>query len=374
MKPRKFTIVAEINSKPNRQGKHAIFIRVTCQGKKVRIGTGAVTDPKHWDPVKGQVKGSPVAFSLNELIRSKIAKAEKYIYEAQVDGLHISLESIKQHLTGESTTNHTVYSYAIHHTNQMKGRHVHGTLVNYEMEANRIEAYHPGITFERIDNTWLKNYESFNREKGYKNNTLQKIQKTLKTFFNAAIKDGITSHYPFKTFEGVKYRQGERTYLTSEEIASIESKLPDMDKRLRKAAVWFLFGCYSGLRFSDWQRFSPSMIRDGMLHLRTKKTGASVVMPIHSRLAKIIEMLPEIGPPEVEQPTNVLLKVVASLCKIEKNLTCHVSRHSFAVHCAELGISIETTAELLGVSVKTCQIYYKVTGKKVKSEMAKWDQ
>ena len=66
-----------------------------------------------------------------------------------------------------------------------------------------------------------------------------------------------------------------------------------------------------------------------------------------------------------EPKTNENLKGLGKLAGIKKKLTSHVARHSFAVRCAELGISIETTAQLVGVAVKTFLIYYKVTNRKI---------
>ena len=71
-------------------------------------------------------------------------------------------------------------------------------------------------------------------------------------------------------------------------------------------------------------------------------------------------------------PVNETLKILAKMVGIKKNVTTHVARHSFAVRCAELGISIETTAELMGVTVKTCQIYYRITGRKIDMEVERW--
>jgi len=372
-KARTYTVISEVDPSPKKRGVHSIYIRITSKGERIRIGTGLTVNPKNWDAQNCLVKGTPIASTQNTLIKSQITKCEKFIYEKQIAGIEPQLKDIKSFMLGESTQSTTISSYISKLKQQMAGKFAPGTLRNYEVEANRLDKYHMGVTFDMVDNTWLKDYELHNRKQGYKHNTIQKIQKMLVKFFNSAIKDGVTGNNPFKTFEKVKYRQTDRTYLTWDEIGSIEEKLLlPMDDRIRRAAVWFLFGCYTGLRYSDWRRFSPAMVHGKDIVLRAKKNGQLVIMPIHSKLAKVIEMTKEVGPVEVEQNTNILLKDMAGLCNINKHITCHVSRHSFAVRCAELGISIETTAELLGVNVKTCAIYYKVTGDKVRKEMAKW--
>ena len=70
------------------------------------------------------------------------------------------------------------------------------------------------------------------------------------------------------------------------------------------------------------------------------------------------------------QNTNAYLKEIATLCKIDKNLTFHIARHTFATVFLELGISMESVKAMLGHSdITTTQIYGKITDKKLISEM-----
>lgn len=86
----------------------------------------------------------------------------------------------------------------------------------------------------------------------------------------------------------------------------------------------------------------------------------------------ILNQLEEAGKLPEEPKTNEVLKAVQKTADLKKNLTTHVARHSFAVLCAELGISKESTAELMGITVRTCTIYYKITNKKIDAEFKPW--
>lgn len=369
-----YTVKAELHPKATKRGERSILIRITHQRKRVRMGIGKQIDPKFWDMEKGLVKQAhPLSVLINGLIKRTISDAEKIIFEHLSKGDDLPIESLSRILKGHQRPSDKIHDYALNLCDRLDGKFVKGSIKNLRIEAERINRFHPGITFERVNVRWLSDYESHLRSQGFTHNTVHKCFKTLAKFFNSAIKEEVTTNYPFKQYDRPRYRQGDRTYLNSAEVSAIEGLLDShLNIRIRKACLWFLFGCFTGLRFSDWQRFNPEMIRGNDIVIRAKKNGQLVIMPIHSRLAAILEQLKPIGPPEAEQNTNVLLKAVATMAGIGKNLTTHVARHSFAVRCAELGISIETTAELLGVNVKTCSIYYKVTGSKVRTEMAKW--
>jgi len=368
-----FTIKPELHQRPSLSGERSLHIRISHKKKRARISVGKSINPKHWDQARGIVKPShPLSVLINESIRKLVYDAERIIFEHKSKGDEVTLDGLVRKLKG-ATPSSVVFNYAMGLTDRLEGKFAEGSVKNLRIEAERVNRFHPGITFERIDVRWLSDYEKYLRDLEFTHNTVHKCFKTLAKFFNSAIREGLTTNYPFRNYDRPRYRQGDRTYLTSFEIDLIEQKLIEQtNPRIKKAIAWFLFGCYSGLRFSDWKRFDQSMIRGSELILRAKKNGQLVVMPIHSRLQKAIDLILQIGQPEAEQNTNVLLKAVAAIAGIDKNLTTHVARHSFAVRCAELGISIETTAELMGINVKTCQIYYKVTGTKVKKEMEKW--
>ncbi|HSH19282.1 MAG TPA: site-specific integrase [Draconibacterium sp.] len=90
-------------------------------------------------------------------------------------------------------------------------------------------------------------------------------------------------------------------------------------------------------------------------------------------LAKYIGMLPgnQVLPVISNQRLNSYLKEVADLCGIEKNLTFHLARHTFATTVTlAKGVPLETVSKMLGhTSLKTTQIYARITDQKIGYDM-----
>ena len=71
------------------------------------------------------------------------------------------------------------------------------------------------------------------------------------------------------------------------------------------------------------------------------------------------------------QKLNSYLTEIADICNIQKNLTCHIARHTFATKITLTnGVPIETVSKMLGhKNLHTTQIYSKVIDKKISDDM-----
>ena len=75
-------------------------------------------------------------------------------------------------------------------------------------------------------------------------------------------------------------------------------------------------------------------------------------------------------PLKSNQKTSEYLKEIAVVCGIDKNITFHIARHSFAVMFLSCGGTMESLSRILGhTNMKTTQIYAKITDDKILSEM-----
>jgi len=143
---------------------------------------------------------------------------------------------------------------------------------------------------------------------------------------------------------------------------------------------YFLFACYTGLRYSDLKTLKTSSINGNMLHIKMHKTGHPVGIPLTRKAFQLL-------PPEAKfdkdlvfhvycnKVTNRILKQIGQQYSIQKKLTCHVARHTFATVSIILGIPIEVVSKLLGhTNLKTTQVYAKIVDSVKEREMEKWNK
>lgn len=369
----------------NPKGQYPIYLRITINRQRAYISTGHYLAERYWDPKAEQVRPAyMMAGSINGDITTRKQAVIKKIVDYQVKGEQVTAAQIKAMFT-RGIDLHNLFDFTDEFIKEVQHKRAAGTLENYRKHLKVVELFHGSrtLSFEEIDHPWLIRFEEHLRNEvkdgpakrdALGGNYIYIIFKTLKTFFNAAIKRKVITHYPFGTYENPEYTAPIKDYLTLEELDQLEELCDKTtNKTLKETLVYFLLGCYSGLRLSDWQQFDyDKHYRDGRLFLRAKKNGEWVTMPVVGRLKRHLQRVRVMPLTLVEQVINRTLKQVGG---IKKKISTHTARHSFAITlCAEQGISAETCAELMGITITTCvENYYRVTGKKIEKEvLAAW--
>jgi site-specific recombinase XerD len=213
-------------------------------------------------------------------------------------------------------------------------------------------------------------------------NTKVKYLQHLKCIITLARNNGWMQTEPFTNFK-IKRQKSDRGYLTQEELMVIMQKKLAI-KRLEYVRDIFVFSCFTGLSYIDVKKLERKHIQstsDDSMWVRKKreKTGVQsniLLLDVPKKiLAKYIGMLPgkQVLPVISNQRLNSYLKEIADLCGIEKNLTFHLARHTFATTVTlAKGVPLETVSKMLGhTSLKTTQIYARITDQKIGYDMQK---
>lgn len=188
---------------------------------------------------------------------------------------------------------------------------------------------------------------------------------------------------PFTKFK-LTYEKKEREFLTKEELNKIENLVTSIE-RLSAVKDLFLFSCYTGLSYIDIVNLSVKNIvngNDGNKWIKTKrqKTGIHIKIPLLDQAEKLIakykahprtENTKRLLPYMSNQKLNSYLKEIGDLCEIQKSITFHMARHTFATTITlSNDVPVETVSKLLGhTKISTTQIYARVVEKKISKDM-----
>jgi len=244
------------------------------------------------------------------------------------------------------------------------------------------------IYLKDIQAQLIINYENYLIHKGVKLNTISFYMRNLRAIYNRAIQDKLIQpqeESPFtKVFTGVaesKKRTLEHTELIR--LANIEQLLetypgqtgcstpirPQLYRNLQKALYYFLF-CYHarGMSFIDLCFLKKTDIHENTIVYRRKKTGGLLKVRITPPMAKIIAffqpqtetshyLFPILGQPATNERKqyetaltrqNVHLQMLSQLAGLDKKVTTHVSRHTWATLAKRAKVPIPLISEALG--------------------------
>jgi site-specific recombinase XerD len=215
--------------------------------------------------------------------------------------------------------------------------------------------------------------------KGYKKNTIAGSFRIIRLLLNLAIKKNFTKNYPFKDFKIVS-EDVDKDYLPLEKVTQLHDLYDSgtITERLKGTLGYFLFSCYTGLRFSDASRLRANMIEGNHLIIKTQKTKKQVKIPLSKRAISLLdtELAGLFSRPlkQSNSRVNTDLGEIMAMTNITKHITYHCSRHSFAINSLILGIDISVISNVLGhTSIKTTQIYAKIVDTYKYAQMDKWN-
>ena len=257
---------------------------------------------------------------------------------------------------------------------------------NSRCALKHLRAYRKGqdILLADVTHLLVSEFQDYLIRKEMKLNTVSLYLRMLRAAYNYAVEEELISEdrHPFrKAFTG---QEKTRKRALPPQVVGRILTVRLSDPQLEFARDLFLFSCYTGLAYIDLKNLSSDMLQrwpDGNLWIDTKRQKTNI--PVHVRLLetplRLIEKYKDsvrgksrlLFPVPSNQKVNSYLKEIADLCGIDKDLTFHMARHTFATTITlSQGMAIETISELLGhKSVRTTQIYAKITPSKLEREM-----
>ncbi|MDG5492893.1 site-specific integrase [Psychroserpens sp. SPM9] len=393
-----FTLSFWVNATRAKNNQVSVYGRITVNGKRANISLKRKVVLSEWDSNKGRARGNKQE---SRLLNRYLDQVKNRIYEAHdelvKEKVFICAQSIKARFLGEDNEEYSLLTLVDYHNTQMSESLSYGTLKNYFTTQKYIKLFLAkkkiqDIYLSQLTFRFLVDFEKFLRshvpedhQKKMENNTVMKHIQRLRKMVTLAYKMEWIDKDPFIKFKPT-YIKNEREFLREDELKSIIEKEFEIE-RLNLVKDLFIFSCYTGLSYIDVMKLNEDNIAIGIdggrwLITNRQKTHNKVKVPLLSIAEELIEkyrghiktkktktLFPNIS----NQKLNSYLKEIADLCGINKNLTFHIARHTFATTITlSNGVPIETVSKLLGhAKIATTQIYARVIERKVSDDINK---
>jgi integrase/recombinase XerD len=367
--------------------KPKIYIRITVNRKKAELSTGLTVDPNYWDETKQR---SSKDKKLNEelvFIENALMDIKRQL---QYSHKTVSAKIIKDIYTGAHAVRKGVvecFEEYIEKMISLPQQYSKGTVIAYRstckhlkgfLEKNKVK----DVLLEDVDYKFISDFDYFlltvinpQHKRPMERNTANKQHQRLKTVLFSAMREGYLEKNPYKEHK-LKNTKTNRAFLTEDELDLLKSHPLGDNASLQKVRDIFLFSVYSGLRFGDASGLKVTHIRkdkDGNFWIQKVqgKTAEQLNIPLLKPALEIVNkydneerkvtgyILPRIS----NQKVNTYLKTIAELVGIDKELTHHIARHTFATTVTlSNNVPIEIVSKMLGhTNIRTTQIYAKIT-------------
>lgn len=350
-----------------KEKKGLVQIEVCSERKRKWIGTGVKVYADQWDD-KRKVTARPDSLDLNMKLDLMMSNILEYVNSLIRRKVPFDFESLDVFLKNSSESDSFI-DFIVRRTDERKDR-AEGTIKHYRTLVKVLEDFGRINYFHDLTRSNITMFDDYLRSKGIKDTTVYGYHKNMKAYINEAIRFGIISENPYVGLKINRGKSDKRKYLTYEEMRRME-RCRITDPSVNRVRDLFLFQCYTGLAYSDLYKFdfASDVERRGNKFIiadRRVKTNEDYFIVLLSPAMDILRRYDFDLPVISNQKYNAYLKVAASFAKIDKSLTTHCARHTFAVFALNNGVPIEVVSKMLGhTNIKTTQIYAKVLNTEV---------
>ncbi|GFD92327.1 transposase [Alteromonas sp. KUL156] len=377
-------------SKVRADKKTTLYCRITYNKKRKQFATGVFINPNFWDSKKqkllNKVENHKFVNTQLSLISQKINEAFLLLQLQQndfnVDGIY---SQYKGENIREEKTLLELYNIHNEQTKKLIGIDFKEVSWNRYVENKRkIEKFikfkykRNDIKLNKLDLKFIKDLEYyFKTELKLSQATINRSLQRVKKIVQFGIDENYLEKNPFSLYKSTKHKI-ELIYLTTEELKDLE-EFNFNQVRLAQIRDLFVFCCYTGLAYQEMSSLRPEHVVKGFdndywIEMYRQKTSSKISIPLLPKAKLLLEKYGNSLPKISNQKFNSYLKEIAGVVGIDKKLTHHVARKTFATTVLLYnGVSMEVVSELLGHSrlQVTQEHYAKIVKKKVSNEMNK---
>ena len=374
--------------KTNKKGLCPLRCRLTYLKRRKEFSTGMFIDPDTWS---NSVQKAKPPSTENTFLNNKLSLIYQQIDTAflmlQILQNDFDVDDIYRKYKGEDSKEEIsiLGAYDLHNekTKKLIGIDFNQLSWNRYLESRRKVALFIAKSYKRkdvrlkdLDLKFIKDLEYFFKtELKLRQATVYRSIQRVKKIIQFAIAENYLKKDPFHLYKNKKYKTV-IVYLTDEELKRLE-KHTFNQIRLQQVKDLFVFCCYTGLAYSEMTTLTTNNVEVGFdgnewIQMIRKKTNRKISVPVLPKAKEILEKYGNELPKISNQKFNSYLKEISALLSIEKKLTHHIARKTFATTVLLYNnVPMEIVSELLGHSnMSITQAHYgKIVQRKVSDEM-----
>lgn len=330
--------------------------------------TGIKLAPSQWDKKKRLAKDKAVQVSISRFKVKVDTLLDEWQEAGKLDGLNAS--EIRRRVEIELSPDKARKQRFLAWLQQFGStRRKPRTREIYQATVDRIKAFDPGaefLTFEDITYAWLDRFDTFLARTAPKKNSRNIHFRNIKAAFRNAMKNGVTTWYPFFQFE----IHPEPTAKRNLEVDQIRKLFNAEVKPWQQKYVDFFKMSFMLIAINTEDLIHATEINDGRLEYIRAKTGKPYSVKVEPECMELIEkyrgekyLLNILDTYSCTHNwTSRIDKVMHEICEeigLPKRTTMYWARHSWnSIAINDLDISKETAAHALGHGKKTVTDIY----------------
>ena len=337
---------------PEKEG--AVDLRVCFDCKQKFLSTGVKVYPRQWDSKNECVKLRNDATSLNKALSDIKNDAITLLTEMSKTG-YVDLARLNE-IFKPKAYDLTFHEYM---KDRISKRNVSENTRERYVSFYKVfvDEYGKMKNFSDITEAGVRDYDEWLHKRivnGHlmQQSTIYSHHKYLRLFIYDALTDGYVDKNPYQS-KRIKIDHGESGQipsLTIDQVEQIESL--ELDGFVGKTKDLFLFQCYTGLAFSDMQKFklsNYSQDKDGNYLIKDKrtKTDTTYIFMLSEKALAIVMKYKGKIPAISNQKYNQYLKVLGQMIGVP-TLHSHMGRSTFASTCLNQGMNTDVLKHCLG--------------------------
>ena len=364
------------SNKAVKEAKH-LFCRVTYKGTKTEFSLREKIDPVDWDQEKQKMKGrSAQSNYVNMMVQKEAYNLKAIAYNSDIVDAKELVYACKKQKKSEPKVIDILSKYIDQESKTKKASTIRNHTIKLknlqEYQKSKKRSFYPSnfdtVEAERFKTWFMERAKTTNVDAANRNVLLYRQAMYY------AYKKGDIDAFDLINYKGERDKRKPNVFLTEKEVNALEN-LPIQNRMLHRMRDLFLFQCYTGLSYADiWKGWKIESKKDKPVIIGERaKNGQKFFVPLNSKALLILEKYPEGLPRYCNITYNRNIKEVAALANIDKKITTHTARKTFATLQDSKGWSRESVAQMLGhKKLTTTESYYiGATFARVENEMIK---